>query len=328
MARLVVRYREEGAVRWGYVEGDPPTHATDAVEIRPIDTHAATTADLIAALDAVPPAVTTGPSVRIMAKRLLSPVTTDATIFGQAFNYANSAEEAATARPSHMLFTRASSALAGPYDDIVRPFEVELLDYEAEIGIVLRRDLGEPTEIGAANVGDYVAAVVLCNDVSPRDVMFGATFLQWYQGKSYRTFCPAGPVLYLLDRGEVAAVLDNLEIRLWLNGELRQSAHSTQMILGPAQTLSFISRHIDMKRGDLLITGTPAGVVQVISPRAIEIMQTHLMDDERRRDELRKELGNGRRFMEPGDIVSLTLRDTRSGKDLGGHESRIAAARS
>ena len=326
MGMLLVRYSDGDEARWGYVDGAPPNSAVDQVEVLPLAITPATTAELIAMLDQAVAGGVVRPRVRIPAAQLLSPVTTDGTIFGQAFNYAPSAEEAETARRSYMLFSRASSALTGPYDDIVRPDQVKLLDYEAEIGIVLRRDLREPTEITNANVGDYVAGVVLCNDVSPRDVMFGATFLQWYQGKSHRTFCPTGPALYLLDRHEVADTLASIEIGLALNGEACQSGHSSQLILKPAETLSFISRQMDMKRGDLLITGTPNGVAPVISAKAVEIMKTHLMNDDLRLDALRAEMGAGRAFMEPGDLVTLTMHDTRSQRDLGGQESRIVAA--
>jgi 2-keto-4-pentenoate hydratase/2-oxohepta-3-ene-1,7-dioic acid hydratase in catechol pathway len=85
-----------------------------------------------------------------------------------------------------------------------------------EFGLVLRKDLGEGQEVTDKTIGDVVAGVVLCNDVSARDTMFGATFMQWYRGKSYRTFCPTGPALWLLEPGEVRDALQNLEIKLWV----------------------------------------------------------------------------------------------------------------
>jgi hypothetical protein len=136
--------------------------------------------------------------VEVSAEQLLSPVTTDAQIFAQGLNYVAHASEAQHAnRKSNLIFTKASSALTGPYGDVVRPSEVQLLDYEVEFGLVLRKDLAEGQEVTDITIGDAVAGVVLCNDVSTRDTMFGASFMQWYRGKSYRTFCPTGPVLWL-----------------------------------------------------------------------------------------------------------------------------------
>src|ERR1700730_16043443 len=139
MARMALCYRCQDGSRWGYVDGAPPVGAGDVVVVRPIVTDAMTTAELIGALDATE--LPSEPTVQIPARQLLSPVTADATIFGQAFNYAPSAAEAAKAPRSRMLFMRSSSALSGPYDPIIRPAEVELLDYEAEIGIVVRAHL-------------------------------------------------------------------------------------------------------------------------------------------------------------------------------------------
>lgn len=291
------------------------------VLVRPIVTDATTTAGLIGVLDVTEPP--TEPPVEIRARQLLSPVTTDATIFGQAFNYAPSAAEAARAPRSHMLFTRASSALSGPYDPIIRPTEVELLDYEAEIGVVVRSPLHETTDISDENVGDVIAGVVLCNDVSPRDEMFGATFFQWFMGKSHRTFCPTGPVLYLLEHSEVAPTLGNLEIALSLNGEPRQFAHSSQMIFKPGPTLGYISQWMDVKPGDLLLTGTPAGVRGVISAEVVDALRTHLMDDNARLEAVRRAMSATGPFMRPGDVVSLSMRDAQRALDLGGQQTSV-----
>jgi 2-keto-4-pentenoate hydratase/2-oxohepta-3-ene-1,7-dioic acid hydratase in catechol pathway len=270
--------------------------------------------------------LTTSAVASIPASRLLSPVTSESTLVCQGLNYAAHAAEAQQhVRRSNLIFSKASSSLTGPFSPIVRPPEVELLDYEVEIGAVMRRDLRSPADITKENIGEFVAGVVLCNDVSARDIMFGASFLQWFQGKSYRTFCPAGPVLYWLERAEVAATLENLQIRLWLNGELRQAASSAQLIFKPAETLAFLSRQIDLKPGDVLLTGTPGGVTSPASPKLVEILKTHLMADTMRRDELRLEMVKVRPFMQPGDMVTATLEDTLRQLSLGGQENPIAA---
>jgi 2-keto-4-pentenoate hydratase/2-oxohepta-3-ene-1,7-dioic acid hydratase in catechol pathway len=104
-------------------------------------------------------------------------------------NYRSHAEEAAHAqRRQNLIFAKAASSLAGAFEPIMRPAAVELLDYEMEIGLLIRRRLDRKTRIDAGNLGDYVAGAVLCNDVSARDAMLAAPFMQWYQGKSFRGF--------------------------------------------------------------------------------------------------------------------------------------------
>ena len=326
MSQLIVRYRDGEIVRWGRLNGDGPVHPKDRLDVAPLKLSATTTDALIAALDQGGVQVEETITVTVTASSLLSPVTSDAFVLCQGLNYNSHAEEAQQGnRKSNLIFPKASSALNGPYGDIVRPAEVELLDYEVEFGVVLRTRLGAGDRVTDANIGDFVAGVVLCNEASARDTMFGTTFLQWFQGKGYRTFCPAGPVLWLLDRSEVAETLANIEIGLSLNGEPRQSAPSTDLIWKPAESLTFIAESMDMKRGDMVLTGTPGGVTVHATNRLIEILKTHLMDDDTRKRELRVELTKGRPVMQPGDLVTATLCDTRTGRTIGGLANRVVA---
>jgi 2-keto-4-pentenoate hydratase/2-oxohepta-3-ene-1,7-dioic acid hydratase in catechol pathway len=254
-------------------------------------------------------------------------VTPDASLLCQGLNYASHAQEAQHAdRKSNLLFAKASSSITGPYDDIVRPAEAELLDYEVEFALVMRRQLGPEDRISAANIGEYVAGVVLCNDVSARDIQFGESLLQWFRGKSYRTFCPVGPVLWLLEPGEVPPALERLELRLHVNGELRQEATSRQLIWKPVETLNHVATILDMRAGDLLLTGTPGGVTSPMTPPMVEIIRTHLLADVARRDGLRAEMSKGRPFLRHGDIVTATLTDLESGRCLGGLCNRVVDA--
>jgi fumarylacetoacetase-like protein len=94
-------------------------------------------------------------------------VTPDASLICQGLNYASHAQEAHHAdRKSNLLFSKAGSSITGPYDNVVRPREAELLDYEVEFALVMRRQLGQDAHIDETNIGEYVAGVVLCNDVS------------------------------------------------------------------------------------------------------------------------------------------------------------------
>jgi 2-keto-4-pentenoate hydratase/2-oxohepta-3-ene-1,7-dioic acid hydratase in catechol pathway len=134
-----------------------------------------------------------------------------------------------------------------------------------------------------------------------------------------------GPLLYLLKPGEAADALANLGIELWVNAELRQSATSAQLIFGPAETLGQLSHIIDLKPGDVVLTGTPGGVTAPASPKLVEILKTHLMADGVRRDELRAEMSKGRPFLGPGDVVTARLTDLRQARGLGGLANIVAA---
>src|SRR6266404_4709345 len=176
MAMLIVRYQEADRVRWGRLAGNAPTHASDVVLVEPIICDAITTGELLSELES-PRSLATTAATRIPASRLLSPVTSGAQLICQGLNYATHAAEAQQhIRRSNLIFSKASSSLTGPFSPIVRPTDVELLDYEVEIGLVLRTELTADTHVGNENIGHYIAGVVLCNDVSARDTMFGASF--------------------------------------------------------------------------------------------------------------------------------------------------------
>jgi 2-keto-4-pentenoate hydratase/2-oxohepta-3-ene-1,7-dioic acid hydratase in catechol pathway len=323
VALLIVRYLDQGVIRWGRLMSQAPSTAAAHIEVGPLRTNATTTASLITAFDAGELGEVEKP-VSLKAVALLSPITSDATLVCQGLNYVSHAAEARHhERKQNLFFAKASSSLTGPFSNIERPQDVQLLDYEVEFAVVLRTNLGRGINVHDENLGDYAAGVVLCNDVSARDVMFGASFLQWYQGKSYRTFCPAGPVLYLLEKTETTNVLANLEIKLLVNGEIRQSASSSQLIFKPAETLTQLSRIVDLKVGDLLLTGTPGGVTAPASPKLIEILRTNLMADDVRRDALRVEMAAFRPFLKAGDVVTATLHDRAFHRSLGGLENHV-----
>jgi 2-keto-4-pentenoate hydratase/2-oxohepta-3-ene-1,7-dioic acid hydratase in catechol pathway len=328
MPVMIVRYRTDDRVRWGAVDGPAPRSANDSITIRPLDIDAGTTGELIEAFEKGDMERRLLSAVPVTARALLSPITRDASLICQGLNYADHAAEAQQhTRKQNLIFAKASSSITGAFEAIERPKDVQLLDYEVEFGVVMREVVGRSTVVDPAAIGSYVAGVTLANDVSARDAMFGASFLQWFQGKSYRTFCPMGPVLYLLAPGEVGDVLENLEIKLWVNEELRQSATSSQLIFKPAETIGDISRVLDLKRGDVILTGTPGGVTAPATPRLVEILKTHLLADSVRRNELRVEMSKGRPFLQPGDVVRASLRDLRSGQDLGRLENPIAEER-
>lgn len=327
MALMIVRYAANtGHLFWGKLVSDAPSGPEQTLIVIELDTDVSRTGDLIAAIDAGEITLQ-GPTKEISARDLRSPVTQDATLVCQGLNYSDHVAEAGhTERKANLLFLKASSSLSGPYEDIVRPAGVELLDYEVEVGVVMRASPRNGEGVTEANLADLVAGFVLCNDVSARDVMFGASFLQWFQGKSYRTFCPAGPVLYLPAPSELRAVAEALEISLIYNDELKQSANTRQLIYKPAETINEIASIMDLKRGDMILTGTPGGVLAHVTPGVAKALQDNLFNDTARRQSFSDELRLSSPFLQPGDVLTLTMNDGSAGMYLGGQKTTVVDA--
>ncbi len=136
-------------------------------------------------------------TVPVESLELVSPVTTPCRVVAQMTNYASHVTDAGMDPKSIPLtfFRKSSGSISGPHDDIVKPSHVRFLDYEVEIGIVMARELPVGATVTEENLADYIAGLVVTNDVSARDVQLPQT--QFYEAKSYPTFTPAGPALVL-----------------------------------------------------------------------------------------------------------------------------------
>jgi 2,4-diketo-3-deoxy-L-fuconate hydrolase len=139
---------------------------------------------------------------------------------------------------------------------VVKPNEVQFLDYEIELGLVLKRDITCHETVTEANLHDYIAGAVIVNDYSARDIQIPQ--MQFYKGKSYRTFGPVGPYLCLLENQDIPK-LKELVLTLTVNGAVRQNDSTAALVYGPAETLTELSGVHDLRAGDLLATGTPSG---------------------------------------------------------------------
>ena len=168
-------------------------------------------------------------------------------------NYRDHAEEQGTELPAApLLFAKWPNALIGPGEAIVIPSISEQVDYEAELGVVI----GERVRnVSQENALEAVAGYICVNDVSARDLQFSDG--QWSRGKSPDTFCPVGPELV-----PAADVPDpqKLGIRCRVNGETMQDSTTANMIFGVAEIVAYASRTMTLEPGDLIATGTPAGV--------------------------------------------------------------------
>jgi 2-keto-4-pentenoate hydratase/2-oxohepta-3-ene-1,7-dioic acid hydratase in catechol pathway len=156
------------------------------------------------------------------------------------------------------IFTKATTSLAGPSDDILfDPAHTTQVDYEGEIGIVIGAECRNVSEDAAL---DKVFGFVALNDVTARDLQ--KNHAQWFLGKSLDTFCPLGPWIATIDN----APIESLTIRTWVNDELRQDAPLTDLIFDVPELIATISRALTLLPGDIIATGTPAGVGIGFSP--------------------------------------------------------------
>jgi 2-keto-4-pentenoate hydratase/2-oxohepta-3-ene-1,7-dioic acid hydratase in catechol pathway len=233
-----------------------------------IDTEAETTRELLADRGAITGASGSGKSVDEL--ELVSPITTPCRVVAQLLNYRSHAIDAGsdpnTLQPT--FFRKSSASVSGPFDPIRQPAEVALLDYEIELGIVLGAEIPIGTTVTENNLSDYVAGVVVANDVSAREIQL--TKVQVYESKSYPTFTPLGPRLVLLDNDELRRIPE-LHMTLAVNGETRQDQTiGNDLITPPAEALTRLARFQNMTAGDVLLTGTPIGTAISAPPRVVQ----------------------------------------------------------
>ena len=167
-------------------------------------------------------------------------------------NYRDHAEEQGVELPeAPLLFAKFTTSLIGPGDAIVIPPAVTKCDYEAELGVVLGATV---KQVSKENALEAVAGYVAANDVSARDLQFGDG--QWTRGKSPDTFCPVGPLVPASDVPDPHA----LPIRAILTGEVVQESTTANLVFGVDEVISYASQTATLEAGDLILTGTPAGV--------------------------------------------------------------------
>ncbi|MEM7799924.1 MAG: fumarylacetoacetate hydrolase family protein [Chloroflexota bacterium] len=224
-----------------------------------------------------------------------------------------------------LFFRKDDSSINTPTGDIVRPGREPLLDYEVEMGLVIKKAITAPLEMTQNNIGDYVAGMVLVNDMSARVTMIGAPFSQWYRGKSGRTMCPVGPYIYIFEEGE-AAKMHAMQIKLWVNDELRQDAHTRDLIAKPETAFTKASRFVDLAPGDLLLTGTPGGVA-IKAPSDLVMFISQFIPAKRRIKMLIDGQLKSGKFLNDGDVVRCTLRSADGAIDCGEQRNRVVAPR-
>ena len=315
MALNIVRFDDQGTPRWGLVLGS---------RVQTLALDASSTAQLmdggipVARAAAADPA----PDRELGELQLLCPVTADRQLICQGLNYASHLREIGIPSgrlPFNTFFRKASSCMAPADTDVVRPQHVRLLDYEVEIGLVMRRAVTGPVTVTRDNLADYVGALVLHNDVSARDVQLPQT--QFYKGKSYRTFGPTGPWLTLIDAADLAR-LDEIELSLLVNGATRQHSFAADLSYKPAETLTELSGLQDLGPGDLIVTGTPGGTA-VKAPGAFKMLIARLLPDARRWQMFISNALNDPDYLKDGDAMQAWAKTPDGKIDLGTQHNRI-----
>jgi 2-keto-4-pentenoate hydratase/2-oxohepta-3-ene-1,7-dioic acid hydratase in catechol pathway len=298
---------------------------TDAGATR-IDTTATTTGDLLrdrAAIDTA--AGSAAPTVPLDSLDLVSPVTAPCRVVAQMTNFASHVKDAGMnpATVPLTFFRKASGSINGPNDDIVKPAHVRFMDYEVEIGLVIGRELPVGTTLTEADLGDYIAGLVVTNDVSARDIQLPKT--QFYEAKSYPTFTPVGPHLVLLDADELRRFAD-LRLQLRVNGEVRQnSTVAGDMLYLPLRALQELTRFQRLDVGDLLLTGTPAGTALSAPPKPVEMIGS-LLPPALKWKAFFKSQGKNTKYLHDGDVVEAGVATDDKAIDLGTQRSVVRYA--
>jgi 2,4-didehydro-3-deoxy-L-rhamnonate hydrolase len=206
--------------------------------------------------------------------RLGSPVARPSKIICIGLNYADHARETGAAIPSEpIIFFKSTTALSGPYDDIIIPRNSKKTDWEVELAVVIGKKTSYVDEPAALN---YVAGYCLHNDLSEREFQLERNG-QWVKGKSCDSFAPLGP--FLATKDEIENV-DALSVWLKVNGKLMQTSTTANFIFKIPFLVSYISQFMTLLPGDVISTGTPAGVGLGMNPPV---------------------------FLAPGDVVELGI---------------------
>jgi 2,4-didehydro-3-deoxy-L-rhamnonate hydrolase len=202
-------------------------------------------------------------------------------------NYSDHAKEAGMPIPAEpIVFSKATTCISGPYDNVIQPRNSTKLDWELELGVVIGT---KAQYVAEGKALDYVAGYCVVNDVSERAFQLATS--QWDKGKGFDTAGPIGPWLVTTDE-----IRDpqNLDMWLDLNGKRMQSGNTRTMIFSVAHIVSHVSQYMTLLPGDIITTGTPPGVGMGIKPNPV--------------------------FLKPGDVMTLGI------KGLGEQKQKVVAA--
>ena len=315
MAINIVRFEHQQLTRWGVLNDR---------QIALIPGDFATTGDLIRAvkleeLKALPLSELTLEQVT-----LLSPVTRNQQFVCQGANYRQHMIESGMdpdAKNYNMIFTKAQSCICAADSDVIKPAVTKFLDYEVELGLIMRREISSKVAVTEQNLHEFIAGLVIVNDYSARDVQI--LQMQFYKGKSFRTFGPVGPWLCLLEPADMP-YLKKLQLKLTVNGQIRQNDSTANLVHGPVATLNELAGVQDLAPGDLIATGTPAGCALSI-PSPVKMRIAALLPEARKWALFLKAQAARTQYLQVGDKVEASIRSEDGVIDLGVQQNRIVA---
>ncbi|BBZ79100.1 putative fumarylacetoacetate (FAA) hydrolase [Mycolicibacterium anyangense] len=290
-----------------------------------IATAAQTTAELLTDRAAIDAAAVSSETVDIAGLELLSPITAPCRVVAQMTNFASHVKDAGMDPKTIPLtfFRKSSASISGPYEPVTKPSHVRFLDYEVEIGLVIGRDIPVGTTISEADLSDYIAGLVVTNDISARDIQLPQT--QFYEAKSYPTFTPTGPALVLLDAAELKR-FGELRLRLKVNGEDRQNALvDGDMLYRPVEALRSLSRFQDLAAGDLVLTGTPVGTALSAPPKLIGMIAA-LLPPAVKWNAFFKGQAKNPKYLHSGDVIEASVATDDGAIDLGTQRMTVVYA--
>ncbi|MDN7874939.1 fumarylacetoacetate hydrolase family protein [Burkholderia aenigmatica] len=307
MSLHVLHYRHHGHARWGVIQQGV---------ITPVPGEFETTAEFIRANRIETLSMLSGPTIPESEVEWLSPVTRNQQFVCQGANYRQHMIESGMnpdAKTFNMVFTKATSCIVPADSPVVRPRQVRFLDYEIEMGLVMKRDVTTRQRVTNANLHEYLAGVVIVNDYSARDVQIPQ--MQFYKGKSYRTFGPVGPYLCMLEAHDIPK-LHGLDLTLTVNGQVRQKDSTANLVYGPAETLTELSGVHDLHVGDLIATGTPSGCALSVPSPAKQRIAGLLPEVAKWRMFMKIQAGRSQ-YLQTGDIVEARIASADGRIDLG-----------
>lgn len=247
----IARYLHEGEISFGIIDRSEAGDSVDLVELNgdPI----------VAGYD------TTGRRVPLGAVKLLAPVIPRSKVVCIGKNYADHVAEmrdvtGGEATPEPLLFLKPNTSVIGPDDEIVRPVVSERVEHEGELALVIGAIAKDVAEEDALK---YVFGFTCANDVTARDIQIADG--QWTRGKGFDTFCPLGPVI------ETDPDLTDARVVTRVNGEVRQEGRTSQLIHSLAKIVSYASQAFTLLPGDVILTGTPAGVGRLEAGDTVEV---------------------------------------------------------
>lgn len=217
--------------------GDPEYGILDGPELAILKTHPLVSLE------------TTGKRVATKSVRLLAPVL-PSKIVCIGMNFAAHASEIALEVPTEpLMFFKPSTSVIGPGDQIRLPWQSNQVELEVELAIVIAR---VAKDVPVEQASDHIWGYTIANDITARDLQFRD--LQWARSKGFDTFCPLGPWI------ETDFIPDSQQLLSRVNGEERQRGSVSDMVFEPAQLVSFVSENVTLLPGDVILTGSPAGI--------------------------------------------------------------------